>query len=165
MLKPGGRIVVLSVRTKMGLRESEAQAGGEREKALFEKAWKGAEANQPVRNIGAYERRETDYPKELARFGFREVNLDSITVLSYAPDNADVSDEVALEQIDYNRYSSISSVEKALRMAPDALTGEERTTLLQLINERYDARVAQYQRGEKLWDIAAQTVLVASGRK
>jgi cyclopropane fatty-acyl-phospholipid synthase-like methyltransferase len=34
-----------------------------------------------------------------------------------------------------------------------------------LINRRYDARLAQYRRGEKQWDIATSTVMSATGRK
>jgi len=165
VLKPGGRIVVMSVRTKMGLHTDEWNAIGGREQELRDKVWQVAERNQPRKDIGGYEMREEDYPKMLERFGFHDVNVDFITAVPYAPDNATVPETMAKEQIEYQRYSNVNSAEKAILLAPDVLTDAEKDELFRLTNERFDARIEAYRRGEKRWDMSVSTVLVASGRK
>ena len=35
--------------------------------------------------------------------------------------------------------------------------------LRELINARFDERIAKYERGEKLWDFSTSTVLAVSG--
>ena len=88
-----------------------------------------------------------------------------ITVTDYAPDNAFVPDETALEQIECHRRHSLAAAEKPLRLAPEALTASERQEFFDMINRRYDERIRLYQSGEKLWDFSNTTVLFATGKK
>lgn len=165
VLKPNGRIVVLSVRTKMGLSDDNSFLTAPEEKELFEKAWSKAGDFDKENNIGAYELKEYDFPAVLERAGFYDVNVDFIAVSSFCPDNANISDETAAEQIETNRLHTLTSVEKALRIAPDGLSESEKSKLYDLINKRYDKRIEQYKNGEKQWDFTAAVTLVASGRK
>ncbi|MGI5899797.1 MAG: class I SAM-dependent methyltransferase [Christensenellales bacterium] len=165
VLKPDGRIAVLSVRTRLSVRNNNWYIVGEGEEVLSGKLWAKANKNQPVKDIGSYEMDEKEYPVVLERAGFRDVNVDFITVTEYAPDNASVTREAALEQINCNRLSSLASMEKALRLDPDALPVSEQTKLRTMINKRYDKRVELYLSGEKQWDFSTVTVLIASGRK
>jgi len=161
----GGRIAVLSVRMKYSMPDfSQAGAGGE-ERALSKKLWDAAEGKCPRENIGAYELSESDYPRKLEEAGFHNVHADFFAVTYYAPDCAGTPREMALEQIGGERLDCTTGVEKAARMAPDALTPGEQRRLLQLMGERFDLRVAQYERGEKQWDMCARMVLCASGAK
>jgi len=86
-------------------------------------------------------------------------------VVSYCPDSADVSREMALAMINEERLSALSSVRKAHVMAPTALTEAEYAELEALIHGRYDERIAIYDRGEKLWDYGTSTVLAITGVK
>jgi hypothetical protein len=97
--------------------------------------------------------------------GFREVNADFFNVIYYAPDNYSTPRELALAQIEGERVGSKACIEINLRLAPDALTAEEQRRLLALMDARFDHRIAQYQRGEKQWDMTARMVLCASGIK
>ena len=115
--------------------------------------------------MGGFELSESDYPKALEAAGFRDVNVEFFNVTYYAPDNPTTPREMALEQINIGRLHSMAEIEKSLRMAPDALTPNELSRLLALMNERFDTRVAQYQRGEKQWDMTARMVLCATGIK
>ena len=165
VLKPGGRITVLSVRSRLGVNSENCFVCDTEEIRLFEKAWEKSGNYAKEHGIGAYEMDEHDFPKLLEKSGFKDVNVDFITSVYYAPDNASVSDEAALTQINMYRIHSIASAEKAFRIVPDSLNDSEKKELLKLINARFDKRVEQYKSGEKLWDFSTSTVLAASGRK
>ena len=166
VLKPGGRIVVLAVRTRLNLRaESWKSASGE-EQMLFDKLWAGVgkDVDEELK-IAAFEMDERDYPAKWAEFGFSKVDVRFFTGLCYAPDNESVSDELAERQIGEMRLSTLESVRKALARNPDGLNAGEREALIALINERYDERLARYRRGEKLWDMVTNTVMSVTGLK
>lgn len=165
VLKPGGKIVVLSVRSRLGVKNNHWCNTSDEEKALLEKAWSKAGNFDKEHNIGAYEMDEHEYPKELEKAGFHDVNVDFFTVVDYAPDNASVSDNIAIEHINSHRIGVLASAQKAFNIAPDALTEHEKPTLLYLINKRFDKRIKQYNDGEKLWDFSTSTILVVSGKK
>ncbi len=165
VLKPGGRITVLSVRTRLGVKNNDWDNIGDEVKALLEKAWSKAGDFDKEHNIGAFEMDEHEYPRELEKAGFHHVNVDFFTVVDYAPDNASVPDEIAIKQINSQRIGWLASVQKALNRCPDALTEHEKSALINLINERFDKRIKQYYNGEKLWDFTTVAVLAVSGRK
>lgn len=165
VLKKGGRMTVLSVRTRLGLKDINFPKMSEEEYSLLEKAWSRAGNFDAENDIGKYEIGEHEYPKELEASGFGHINVKLFTVMDYAPDSSDVPDEIALKQINYRRLCSLASVQKALRIAPDALTDKERERLLHLINVRFDKRINQYNNGQKIWDFSSSTVLAVSGIK
>jgi hypothetical protein len=72
---------------------------------------------------------------------------------------------MAIDQINEERLSELCSVEKARAMAPEALTDNEYSQLLDMINRRYDKKLRQYEAGEKLWDFRVGTTLVISATK
>ena len=164
VLKNGGRIVVLSVRKNLGVKNIATDIS-ETEQRLIEKAWSKAGENPIALNVGIYEIDEHNYPKQLEKYGFKDVNVNMFTIVDYAPDNYLVSDEMAVEQINIQRMHSICSVQKALNINSDALSKCEYDTLIELINKRFDKRINQYKRGEKLWDFSSSTVLAVSGVK
>ena len=165
VLKTGGRIVVLSVRSRMGIKNANQYIMSEDERELMEKAWSKAGNFDAEHNVGIYEIDEHKYPVELEKAGFHNVNVDIFSFVEYAPDNFSVLDDMAIEQINCNRMLSLTSVQKALNISPDALTDKERDKLINLINKRYDERIKQYKSGVKLWDFSTSTVLVVSGVK
>lgn len=165
VLKPGGRISVLSVRSRLSIKDLNWFIMSDDERALMEKAWSRAGNFDSEHNIGSYEMEEHEYPAWLEKTGFRNVNVDIFTFVDYAPDNASVSDELAMEQINCHRTHSLACMYKALCISPDALTESETETLINLINVRYDKRIEQYKSGVKLWDFSTAAILVTSGIK
>jgi len=165
VLRPGGRIAVLSVRTKYSMPELIIGGENEEEQALWDKLGKAAKGKCPRENVGGFELSESDYPRALETAGFKDVNVDFFNVIYYAPDNPTVPRDMALEQINVHRLHSKACIEKDMRMAPDALTPEELRQLLAMIDARHDTRIAQYERGEKQWDMTARMVLCATGVK
>lgn len=166
VLRPGGRIAVFSVRTRLGLKDNTGTfAPGEEEQALMRKAWAAAPQSEREQAVGAYEMDEHDYPRELERAGFCNVDVSLFTVMEYAPDNASVSQTQARAQIEARRAGALAPVEKALRRAPDALTDKEAARLRELISARFDRRLATLASGERVWDFSTVAVLAATGMK
>ena len=166
VLKPGGRVVVLSARTKLGLNAENWKPIETDEQALFDKLWGAVDMSLDREiGVGAYEIDEQKYPAALESAGFEQVDIDFFTVVDYAPDNHSTSDEMAMEQIETKRTHALESVTKALRRAPEALSENEKAELFRKINDRYDTRITQYRTGEKQWDVTTSTVLCAAGCK
>jgi len=165
VLRPGGRIAVLSVRTKYSMPELIIGEESEEEQVLWKKMHAAAEGRCPRPNVGGYELSESDYPKALEAAGFRDVNVGFFNVIYYAPDNHSTSREMAIEQIECERLGARLCIEKSLRLNPKALTSKEQHQLLAMIDARHDKRIAQYERGEKQWDLTARMVLCATGVK
>jgi len=165
ILKPGGVVSVQSVRTGLNIAPENWKPDDSEENELLNKAWEKAGNFDKENNIGAYPISESELPAALEKAGFRNVSVNFIAPVRYAPDNADINDELAIEMININRLHTLSSMQKALNIAPDGLTAAEAMRLEGLINRRYDARVDMYLRGEKLWDVATGVVMVATGYK
>jgi hypothetical protein len=134
------------------------------EKVLFDKLWNEADKNE-LSDIKRNGVELKEYPKYLQNAGFTKVNVYTFSVVPYAPDNYDVSDDMAVKQINENRLGELSSIHKAYLIAPNALSNEEYETLTNLINKRYDKRLEQYKRGEKLWDFSTSMLLIVVGVK
>lgn len=163
VLKPGGKIVVMSVRAKLRIHSN--FKASEEESYLLQKMWERTGENPYDENVGIYEMEEHEYPRELEKYGFHNVDVTVFTVMDYVPDNAGVSSEMAIEQINMQRTLALSPVKKALNINEDALNKEEQNRLLALINKRFDERIEQYRQGVRLWDFSTSAVLAVSGIK
>lgn len=133
-------------------------------KALYDKVWAEAAKNSNSQ-VKRYENRAEKYFAYLASQGFRQISIDAMAAVNYAPDCDNVTDEMARAQINEDRLSERSSAEKAYRMAPHALTETEYQTLLDMIDRRYDKRLRQYENGEKSWEFRIATTVLISGTK
>jgi len=165
VLKPGGTISVMCVQTSMTIAPENWRPTKSEENDLLNKAWATAGDFDKEHGVGAYGLKPNEIAAALETAGFKNVNVKFISTGWYAPDNTNVSSELAIEMINVNRLHTLSSMTKALNIAPNALTEQEAARLAELINQRYDARADMYMKGEKLWDVACSTVLVASGVK
>ena len=164
VLKPGGRISVLSVRSRLNVKPPVIRS--EEEDELLGKAWEKASGfDAGDSEVGKYELDEHEYPRELEKYGFRDVTVKVFTVVDYCPDSAEVDRCTALKQINCRRNGDLAPVRKLLNRAPDALSPDELARLTSLINSRWDERIAKYERGEKVWDFSTSTVLAVSGVK
>lgn len=165
VMKKGGVISVLSVRTGLNVNPENRKPVGEEESALLDKAWENEREFDRNNGIAAYEMKESDFPAALEKAGFKKVSVNFIALMSYAPDNDDISDGLALAQINANRNCTLESLGKALRRNPDCLTADEAERFKELTNRRYDDRIDKYLRGERLWDMATSNVMAVTGYK
>ena len=164
VLKPGGKMVVMCV---IGGAERPEQWKPDdkcEEKELFDRLWNEADKNE-LSNIKRFDDDETHAFIYLERHGFKNISADVLAALTYAPDCANVSDEMALAQINENRLLELCSAHKANRIAPNALSPGEFEELLAIINRRWDYRIEKYRRSEKTWGYNVSTVLAISGTK
>jgi ubiquinone/menaquinone biosynthesis C-methylase UbiE len=164
VLKPSGKMVVMCVINRGNKPESWIPTDSCEEYELFNKLWDEASKNN-LSNIKRYDDNETHYFEYLQKHNFKNVSADALAVVTYAPDSANVSAKMAIEQINEDRLSELCSVKKAHRLAPDALSNDEYNLMLEMINRRYDNRIEQYKIGEKIWDYHVSTVLAISGTK
>jgi len=163
VLRPGGRIAILNVCAGVN---SEIWKPDDScpEKGLFDKLWAQADKNE-LSQVKMHSLKPRDYPAYLEKAGFTGISLQVVAYAQYSPDSGDVSEGMALEQIDENRLSELCSVQHARALAPDALTGDEYAQLVRMINGRFDERIRKYRAGEKLWDFSAGMVLCTAGVK
>ena len=99
VLRHGGVISVLSVRTGMNIAPENFLPADDEETMLFNIAWEKAKDFDGKHGVGSYEMKECDFPKALEKIGFKRVNVNFITLTRYAPDNDDISPEIAKMQI------------------------------------------------------------------
>jgi ubiquinone/menaquinone biosynthesis C-methylase UbiE len=164
VLKPGGRMIVMDVYSRGSKPEEWIPTDHCEEKALFDRVWAAAAGNSNS-HIKRYENRTEKYFAYLAAQGFHNISIDAMAAVTYAPDCDNVGNEMAQDQINDNRLSELSSVEKAYKMAPNALTETEYQALLDMINRRYDKKIQQYQSGNKSWEFRIATTVIISGTK
>lgn len=164
VLKPGGRMIVMDVYDRSSKPEEWVPTEGCEEKELFDKVWEAASEN-PNSQIKHYEDRTEKYSAYLAAQGFHHVSIDAIATVNYAPDYDNMDGETARAQVNEDRISELSSVEKAYRMAPNALNKSEYLSLVDMINRRYDKEIERYESGEKNWKFRVATTVLISGTK
>lgn len=164
VLKPGGRMIVMDVYSRGSKPEEWIPTDSCEEKVLFDRVWAAAAGNSNS-HIKRYENRTEKYFAYLAAQGFHNISIDAMATVTYAPDCDNVGDEMAQDQINDDRLSELSSVEKAYKMAPNALTKTEYQALLDMINRKYDRKIQQYQSGNKSWEFRIATTVIISGTK
>lgn len=164
VLKPGGTIAALTVLPGLNLDPENWRPDDGEENELLTKAFEAVSGDGPLR-IRQYPLTATEFAPIMEKHGFHNINVQVFSVISYAPDNADISDETAIESINLNRLFALNSVEKALKLKPNALTKSEYYRLTDLINRRFDDRLHKYKHGEKLWDISTCNVIAITGMK
>lgn len=164
VLKPGGKMIVMAGYSRGFKPEEWIPTDDCEEKELFDKVWAAASDN-PNSQIKRYENRTEKYFVYLAAQGFHNISIDAMATVNYAPDCDNVDDEMARAQINEDRISELCSVEKAYKMAPNALNKTEHQTLQDMINCRYDKKIQQYDNGEKNWEFRIATTVLISGTK
>ncbi len=164
VLKTGGKIIILCVINSSNKPEEWIPTDECEEKNLFDKVWQGASQN-PKSDIKKYENSAEKYFEYIYNQGFKNILIDTVATIKYAPDCDNISHDMAIAQINDDRLSELCSVEKAYIMAPEALIDEEYSLLRNLINRRYDKRIEQYEKGKKSWEFRVATTLVISGTK
>lgn len=164
VLKPGGRMAVLEVVNSVPGPEEWVPTPDCEEYELFDRLWEAASENDNS-NVKKFETDPRRYALYLERQGFKNLSIDAVANVKYAPGWANMPEEAALAQINDDRLSELTSAAKAHAMAPAALTDSEYESLLQMIHRRYDAQVAAYKRGERSRDFRIATTVVITGEK
>lgn len=162
VLKPGGICLVLSSRKGIHLMPS-CITWNEYEQAFWKKAEQYDDLMKQY-DVCKYSMSEAELPAAMERHGFRGITTGFATV-DLTPDHPKFSSEMARDIINANRETALDGIETVFHTMPQAFTTEEVETMKSLANAKYDARIAQYDRGEKQWDTDVSIIMVVRGKK
>lgn len=114
--------------------------------------------------ICAYPQNEAELPRHMEKYGFKNVTTEYVTV-NLTPDNPVYSKEMAYAMIHANRQGALDGIDSLLHVAGEAVTESEICEMKRLVNERYEKRLALYDRGEKQWDTNLSVIMIVRGVK
>lgn len=162
VLKPGGVCLVLSARKGIHV-----YAKCLAKRADEEAFWKKVEQYDDTMEryaVCKYPMSEAELPLALQKHGFQKVSTGYATI-NLTPDHPAVSSDMAQAMINANRYTALEAVDSVLRFMPGQITEEECQAIKNIIEEKYNTRIEQYQKGEKQWDTNVSITMVVRGEK
>lgn len=162
VLKPGGVCLVLSARKGVNV-YAKCLTKNAYEEAFWKKVEKYDDTMERY-DICKYPMSEAELPLALQAYGFRNVSTGYATI-NLTPDHPAVSSEMAQAMMNANRYTALEAVDSVLRFMPRQITVEECQAMKNIIEEKYNTRIEQYQKGEKQWDTNVSITMVVRGEK
>lgn len=162
VLKPGGVCLVLSARKGVHIY---AKCLAKRvEEEAFRKKVEQYDDTMERFSICKYPMSEAELPLALQTHGFKNVSTGYATI-DLTPDHPNVSDTMAQAMINANRYNALEAIDSVLRFLPEQVTEAECQAMKDIVEEKYDTRMEQYQKGEKQWDTNVNITMVVRGEK
>ncbi|MDE7326268.1 MAG: methyltransferase domain-containing protein [Lachnospiraceae bacterium] len=162
VLKTGGVCLVLS--SRKGIRiVPDCLAPNDDEERFWEKARKYDNMMEKF-SICKYPMSEAELPAAVARYGFKDVRT-GYAVVNLTPDDPKYPKTLAYDMIEAERYSELEGIDSVLCSMPEHFAAEEVEEMKRLANARYDARIAQYDSGQKQWDTNVSVIMVVRGIK
>ncbi len=164
VLKPGGICLVLSAR-----RGIDVTADCIAEQSCFEQEiWNRiAHFDHEMLQkyaVGQYTMNERELPLAMEKYGFGQISTAYILV-NLTPDNPQNSKELAYSMINTKRQAEIDAVNSIPHTAPNIVSIEEIEQMKTQINQRYDKRIALYDKGIKQWDTNIALTMALRGIK
>ena len=162
VLKPGGVCLVLSARKGIHI-YAKCLAKRPEEETFWKKVEQYDDTMERF-SICKYPMSEAELPLALQTHGFQNVST-GYAAINLTPDHPAVSSDMAQAMINANRYTALEAVESVLRFMPGQVTEDECQVMKDIVVEKYDTRIAQYNRGEKQWDTNVSITMVVRGEK
>lgn len=162
VLKENGICLVLSTRKSIRIAPS-CISSDAYEKHFWEKV-KRYDDTMNKYSICKYPMSEAELPIAMERYGFRNIGTGYVTI-DLTPDDPKFSGTFAHEMINAHRYTDIDAINSVLYNMPEYFTMKEIKEMERLTNEKYDIRIAQYDRGERQWDTTVSITMVVRGIK
>lgn len=163
VLKKGGVCIVLSTRHSIGIEAPCVSGISEFEKRIWDKLSANFGDTLKQNGVGAYAADEREMPLIMERYGFRNITTDYI-VINLTPDDPRYPRDIAIDMINAERRNALDNIERFSRTAPNA-DEKETAELIRITNQKYDKRIALYERGEKQWDAGVTLTMVLRGEK
>ena len=160
ILKPGGICLVLSSRKGITI-QSDCITPSEQEQRFWKRVQQYDDTFDKYA-VHKYSMNEAELPTAMEQHGFRNIRTGFVAI-DLTPDDPKYSTDLAHNMIDADRYSDIEGIDSVLHTMPEHVTEEEIEEMKRLANERYDTRIAQYDRGEKQWDTSVSIIMVVRG--
>lgn len=162
VLKPGGVCLVLSARKGIHV-TADCLAPSAYEKQFWDKV-NAVDDSMGRFSVCQYPMSESELPITMERYGFNSVRTGYATI-DLTPDHPKYTPEMAHDIINANRLCALDSIGSVLHTLPEHVSLEKIEKMKRLTNEKYDNRIAKYDRGEKLWDTNVSVTMVIRGEK
>lgn len=162
VLKPGGVCLVLSARKGIHV-YAKCLTKRPEEEAFWKKVEQYDDTMERF-SVCKYPMSEAELPLALQAHGFLNVSTGYATI-NLTPDHPEVSDIMAQAMINANRYTALEAIDSVLKFMPEQITEAECQAMKDIIEEKYDTRIAQYNRGVKQWDTNVNITMVVRGEK
>ena len=161
VLRRGGKCIVISTRRGPSA-QAECLALSPEETVFWEKAERLPDPH--AGEICRYPLSEAQLPAKLEEMGFTHVRSGYV-LLELTPDDPGTSPEEARALIESGRLGALDAVASTLRTFPEAFSSSEADAVLRRVQERFDRRLALYERGEAQWDTSVSILQVVTGVK
>jgi len=102
---------------------------------------------------------EAELPITMEKYEFENIKTGFVTI-DLTPDNPKFLSDLAHDMINADRYADIDAVDSVLYTMPEHFSIEEIEEMKRLVHAKYDARIAQYDCGEKQWDTNVSIIMV-----
>lgn len=162
VLKAGGVCLVLSASKSITV-SADCLKNGDFERRFWEKASTYDNTLEKY-SVGKYRMNEAQLPAAMAQYGFKDIST-GYALIDLTPDAPKYSAAMAQTMINAERFSVLDSISSVQYKIPQYFTQEDFDNMNRLTNAKYDARLAQYSRGEKQWDTAVSVTLTVRGIK
>lgn len=166
VLKPNGVCLVLSARRGINIKAPFILEESEYEKEIYsrkdiEKCYDDIHKKY---SIGAYSMTESELPRTMAKYGFKNISTDYLTI-NLTPDNLTCSKETAYAIINENRQNDLDGAEALFTISAGSVKTDELEELKRIINSKYDERLRLYDACIKQWDTNISLNLILRGTK
>ncbi len=162
VLKPGGVCLVLSSRKGINL-SADCLMPDEFERQFWQKAEKYDDSMEKYA-VCKYPMSEAELPLAMTAYGFSDVRTGYVTV-DLTPDDPKYTPEMAHAMINAHRQSALEAIDSVPVSMPNHFSAVDAEEMKHLTNAKYDARIAQYDRGEKQWDTTVSIIMSVRGIK
>ena len=164
VLKENGVCIVMSARKGINIAAPCIKEESDFEKEIWERVEKYFKEINEKYAICAYPQSETELPLCMEQYGFRNVTTDYITI-NLTPDNPIYPKEMAHAMINANRRCAVDNVESLVQIGDSVVSNSEVEELKQIVNAKYDKRIALYDSGVKQWDTNMSVTMIMRGIK
>lgn len=160
VLKPDGICLVLSSRKGIQVTPS-CLAPTTYERQFWEKVSQYDNTLEKYA-VCKYPMTEAGLPAAMEQYGFTNIQTGFATV-DLTPDNPSVPPAMAQDMINAERLGALDRIASVFCQMPECFTAQDIEEMKRLTNEKYDMRIAQYERGEKQWDTNVGVTMVVRG--
>ena len=158
VLRPGGKVVIMTVEAKQQTR-SEFEYLDEEIFKYF-----NVEIEQPA-DLGKYSPTPEHKLKGLHEFGFKNINVDFKNLLCYCPDNYFNEVEFGLFQIETSKQMLVADAKFVISHSKEPTKEKDLADCLNNINKKYEKRKVLFLNKALVCDYQTTAVCVISGEK
>lgn len=161
VLKEGGVCLVLTTRKGISALPNEQPIAFEND---FWATVQKYDNTMQQHSVCRYPQSEMQMPHTMTDNGFTDITTGYFLV-DLTPDDPKYTPDMARAMLQSRRIDELDTIASTRRTMPEHVSAEQAKQMTALANARHDARLAQYERGEKVWDTSISIIMVLRGVK